>query len=231
MLHKGASSLAAAGDDVDYARWEVRLLADIGEGQRGQGRGLGRLEHDRVASGERGGDLPGQHEHGEVPRDDLAGHADRPGIVPEPRVLQLVRPSGVVEEVGGDERDVDVTGLADGLAVVDRLQHRQFAGALLDQAGDAEEILRPVGSPHRSPDPPVRLPGRRDGGVHIGRCRLGDLGQDLLGGGVHCLAKTTINGVHEGAVDEEPIRGLDVHNRTGLRGGCVVEGRHGLSPG
>src|SRR4029079_11412479 len=41
------------------------------------GRGRGGLEHDRVAGGERRGDLPGQHQQREVPRDDLGGHAER----------------------------------------------------------------------------------------------------------------------------------------------------------
>ena len=37
------------------------------------------------------------------------------------RVLELVRPAGVVEEVGGDERHVDVARLLDRLAAVERL--------------------------------------------------------------------------------------------------------------
>ena len=68
---------AGAGDDVDDAGRQVGLLADLGEEQRGQRRGLGRLEHDGVAAGQRGGDLPGQHQQREVPGDDLAGDAQR----------------------------------------------------------------------------------------------------------------------------------------------------------
>ena len=47
------AGLAGAGDDVDDARRQVGLLADLGEQQRGQRRGLGRLEHDGVAAGQR----------------------------------------------------------------------------------------------------------------------------------------------------------------------------------
>ena len=49
------------------------------------------------------------------------------GSGPKPAYSQLVGPAGVVEEVRGDERHVDVAGLADRLAVVERLQHRELA--------------------------------------------------------------------------------------------------------
>ena len=69
---------AVAGDDVDDARRQPRLDADLGEGERGQRRVFGRLQHDRVAGGERRRDLPGEHQQREVPRDDLPADADRP---------------------------------------------------------------------------------------------------------------------------------------------------------
>ena len=75
-----------------------------------------------------GRDLPGQHQQREVPRDDLAGHAERLRVGAEAGVLQLVGPAGVVEEVRGGQRHVDVAGLLDRLAVVDRLQHGELAG-------------------------------------------------------------------------------------------------------
>ena len=78
---------AVSGDDVDDARRQPRLDADFGEGERGQRRIFGGLQNDRVARGERGGDLPGEHEKREVPRDDLPADADRhacPGIRSRP---------------------------------------------------------------------------------------------------------------------------------------------------
>ena len=89
VLDQRAAGLAGAGDDVDHARRQVGLLADLGEQQRGQRRGLGRLEHDRVAGGQRRRDLPGQHEQREVPRDDLAGHAQRLRVGPKPAYSSL----------------------------------------------------------------------------------------------------------------------------------------------
>lgn len=43
------------------------LLDQGAQMQRGEGRLLGRLHHDRVPAAERGRQLPGQHQEGEVP--------------------------------------------------------------------------------------------------------------------------------------------------------------------
>ena len=152
----GRPGVARAGQHVDHARRQVGLLADLGQQQRGQRRGLGRLEHAGVAGRQRRRQLPGRHQQREVPRDDLPGHAQRPRIGPEARVVQLVRPARVVEEVRGRERDVDVAGLLDRLAVVDRLEHRELAGALLQDPRDPVQVLGPLGARHRAPDPLVR---------------------------------------------------------------------------
>jgi hypothetical protein len=81
--------LARAGDDVHDAGGQVGLLQDLGEDQRAERRGLGRLQHDGVAGGEGGRDLPRQHEQREVPRDDLRGDAERAGVRAEARVSSL----------------------------------------------------------------------------------------------------------------------------------------------
>ena len=119
VLDQRAPRVAGAGDDVDDAGGQLGLLADLGEGQRGERRRLGRLQDDGVAAGQRRRDLPRQHQQREVPGDDLAGHAERLGVGPEAGPGQLVGPPGVVEEVRRDQRQVDVAGLLDGLAVVD----------------------------------------------------------------------------------------------------------------
>ena len=166
---------------------QVGLLADLREQQRGERGGLGRLEHHGVAAGQGRGDLPGQHQQREVPRDDLAGHAQRRAAVAG--VLQLVGPAGVVEEVRGDGRDVDVARLPDRLAVVDRLQDGELAAALLDDPGDPVEVLRALAARHRAPDPVVGLAGGLHRAVHVGVVRLRDLGEDLLGGRVDRLER------------------------------------------
>ena len=88
------AGLAGAGDDVDDARRQVGLLADLGEEQRGERGGLGRLEHHGVAAGQRRRDLPRQHQQREVPRDDLAGDARAAaGRWPGSRRSRACRPS------------------------------------------------------------------------------------------------------------------------------------------
>jgi len=165
-------------------------------------------------------DLPREHEQREVPRDDLPGDAQRSGA--EPGVLQLVRPPGVVEEVRGDQRYVDVARLLDRLAVVDRLQHRELARALLDDPGDPVEVLRALGARELRPDLVVGLAGGLDGAVDVGGVRLGDLGEHLLGGRVDRL-EGGAPAVDELAADEQAVGRLDVDDRARLGRRRVVE--------
>ena len=167
-----------------------------------------------------GSDLPGQHQQREVPRDDLAGDAERRGA--EAGVLELVGPAGVVEEVRRRDRDVDVAGLLDRLAVVDRLEHGELAGALLDDPGDPEEVLRPLRPRHPAPDPVVGAARGLDGRVDVGVVGLGDLGQHLLGGRVDGLERRAVP-VDELAVDEQAVGRLDVDDRARLGGRGVLE--------
>jgi hypothetical protein len=95
------------------ACWQISAKASAVSGAR-----LGRLEDDGVPGRQCGCDLPGEHQQREVPRDHLAGDTQGPGGGADAGVLQLVRPAGVVEEVRRHQREVDVAGLADRLAVV-----------------------------------------------------------------------------------------------------------------
>ena len=76
LLDERGARAAVAGDDVDDARRQLRLPQDVAEEQRRERRRLGGLEHDGVPGGERGRDLPREHQQREVPRDDLRRHAD-----------------------------------------------------------------------------------------------------------------------------------------------------------
>ena len=170
VLDERLAGAAGAGHDVDHARREVGLLADLGEQQRGQRRRLGRLEDDGVAGGQGRRDLPGEHEQREVPGDDLGGDAERSRGRTVARVRQLVGPARVVEEVRSRQRDVDVARLLDRLAVVEGLEHRELAAALLQDAGDPEEVLAAVAPAEPRPRAVVRLARRRD---RRGRRRAG----------------------------------------------------------
>ena len=230
VLHQRPAGLPRPGDDVDHARRQVGLLADLGERQRGQRRRLGGLEHHRVAAGQRRGDLPGQHQQREVPRDDLAGHPERARRRAVAGVLQLVGPAGVVEEVRRDQRDVHVARLADRLAVVERLEHGELARPFLDDPGDAEQVLGPLPARHDRPGVLVGLAGGGDRPVHVGGTGLGHLGQDLLGGRRDGLERVAVHAGAELAVDEEPVGLAQRDDRPRLRRRRVLELRH-VSPG
>src|SRR4051812_48296421 len=99
----------------------------------------------------RAGDLPGEHQQREVPRNDLGGDTERLRDPARERVLELVGPAGVIPEVGRGERDVDVARLLDRLARVHRLEHRELARALLEDPRDPEEVFRALLARQRAP--------------------------------------------------------------------------------
>ena len=113
-----------------------------------------------LPGGEGRGDLPGEHQEREVPRDDLGGDAERLGDAARERVLELVRPAGVVPEVGRRERHVDVARLLDRLAGVHRLEDGELARPLLEDPGDPEQVLRPLLAGQRAPRPAERASAR-----------------------------------------------------------------------
>ena len=71
--------LAEAGNDVDNPGWETRFFDELG-GIESTERGLfGGLENDGVAAGDGRANLPGPHQEGKVPWDDLANDTDLDG--------------------------------------------------------------------------------------------------------------------------------------------------------
>ena len=84
-------------------------------------------------------------------------------------------PAGVVVEVAGDERDVDVARFADGLAVVESFEDGKAAGVFLDLAGDGVEISRAGVGSERLPSW-ESVAGGFYGGVDVVGGALGDVG-------------------------------------------------------
>jgi hypothetical protein len=146
-----------------------------------------------------------------------ANAAGRDGTAREP-VHELVRPPRVVEEVRGRERDVDVARFLDRLAAVERLDDRQLARPLLDEARDAEHVLAALERRERRP---LRLggAGRRHGPLDVGGRRLRDLGQRLLRRRVDRRRVAALGRVRRLAVDRNSRSGraADVGRRLGRR--------------
>jgi len=198
MVDDRLAHAAIAGDDVDHATWDAGALADLGEQQGGQRRVLGRLEHDSVTGGQRRRDLPCQHQEREVPRHDLAHHANG-AVVREFFGLQL-GPAGVMVEVARGQRQVGVAGFADGLAIVQRLEHREQARVLLQQARERIHDLR-AAMPTQGDPARLRAARGGDGAFDVVLRRLRHLGQLAAVGGI--VGGEGRAGLAPGVVDEQ----------------------------
>jgi hypothetical protein len=80
VFDERGTGLACAGDDVHDARREVSLLEIFASKIAVSGVVSAGLSTHGVAASERGRELPRRHQQREVPRDDLAGDAERPGV-------------------------------------------------------------------------------------------------------------------------------------------------------
>jgi len=72
-----ASGLPASMPKPLTTSWRQQIGDQIDQHLDAHRRLLGRLQHDAVARGESRSDLPDRHQHREVPRNDLADHAER----------------------------------------------------------------------------------------------------------------------------------------------------------
>ena len=106
--------------------------------------------------------------------------------MPRKLLLHELRPTGVMVEVPGHQRDIQGAGLPDGLPVVHALQHREEPPVLLDPPGQGVQVPRPAMG---AQGPPARLsgPSRLHGGGHVGLGALEHRGDGLSG---HVLAQS-----------------------------------------
>ena len=235
MIDQRRPGVAIAGHDVQNPFGQTGLAADFGKQQRGQRGVFGGFQHDRIACGQGGCHLPRQHQQGKIPRDHRAANPKRLHVWL--LALQQLREAGVIVEMPRHQRHVDVTRLADRLAIVEGFQNRQQARMFLHQAGQRIKVLRAF-VPRQAR--PFRLcaPGGAHGGVDIGNRALTDLRQYLAGCRVPAVKQRT--GCHERAVDpmaELPVMPRDPGQRPGrgFRGGAIAHivenlfNCHGLS--
>jgi len=121
------------------------------------------------------------------------------------------------------ERQVDVTGLPDGLAAVKRLQYGELPRALLQDAGDPVQVLSPFARGNVRPAVVECLArgGHRKGDVL--RISVGDLGERLLRGRADTRLELPRVRLDELAADEEPVALLELDHVPRLRGRRVLE--------
>ena len=200
-----ADDRALADDDVEHALGDPGLERELGEPERGERRQLRRLEHDGVAAGERGAELPRRDVEREVPRDDQPDDAER---LAERHVdaardgdrlaVLLVDGAGVEVEDVGDHADLAARA-GDRLADVLRLDPRELFVVLLDERREPAQQPAAVGG-RDGPPGGKRRPCPRDGRVGLvdpslleGRDRL--LGRRVENGETHAPDLTTSQAV------------------------------------
>ena len=143
---------AKAIDDVEHARRQQ--VADNLRQHQDRHRGLfGRLEHDAIAGRQRRRQFPHRHQDGEVPRNDLAHHAQRfvemigDGVMVDlaDRAFLGTGATGEIAEMVDRQRNIGMGRLADRLAVVDRLGHRDQIQIGFHPVGDLQQDVGPFG--------------------------------------------------------------------------------------
>ena len=154
---------------------------------------LGGLEYHAVAGRERRGQLPGGHVEREVPGHHGGDHTERfPGDGGKRvgrsgchLVVEFVQRLAVPGEHMGRARHIDVVGIHDGLAHVQRVQQGQFFAMGHDQLGQAQQHLLALAGGHAWPRALLEGPaGAGHCKVDFGLAAGSDLGQYGVGGGV-----------------------------------------------
>ena len=206
------ADVPVGGQDRQHALRQPGLAGDLAE-QIGVERGLGRrLEDDRAAGEQRGGELGGGDELRDVPGDH-GGH-DPDGLPPhEDPAEHAVAPLLVGEVPGDGDRRVPDHHRAEGLGedapgVRRAVLGGDHAGDLVMPDGDGvldpAHDLDPLVEAHTRPGPLVeRPPRRRHGPVHISRRGVRDASDDLLGVRRDHLDDVLAQGVGQLPADEQ----------------------------
>ena len=172
-----------AGDDVDHARREPRLGDQLRQQQRGERRGLRRLQHHRVPAGEGRRDLPGRHQQREVPGDDLPDHAERPGVMPGTAYSSLsAQPAWWKRCAAASGTSMSRDSRIGLPPSIDSSTANSRERSCSRRARRKRYL--PRARPGRSRQCPRRRGARRRRRRRRPRRRLGDVGQVLAGGGL-----------------------------------------------
>ena len=198
-------------DNVDDAVW-YHVAQKLHENKDAKRRTRRSFEHGTIARSKHGCELPRCHEEGEVPWHDLAHHAngltgnDAQKIAIENPVCPLFGQNSASEQAKmlGCKRDIDIERLADGLAVIKRLDGSQKLFILVDDVRDFHKDGRALGAGNIFP----RIkssPGCFYGSIDIFFCSCGNVGKHLACRRVLCIKCCTIGGGNEAAVNVEAV--------------------------
>ena len=176
-----------AEDEVADPGRQPGLLEQAHQVDRRVRRQLARLEHEGVAGGQAGADLPRDLQQRVVPRRHQATDPD--GLVDDPAdhvgVAGVDHPAGLL---GGDPSVVPehrdhvgdvVLPLDEALARVERLHPGDVVGVALEEVGQPQQQVAALAARGGSPRPvDERRVGGGDGGLGVGRPGLVHLGDE-----------------------------------------------------
>ena len=188
LRHERGAGVAIAEHDVEHAGGE-ELGHQLGHPHRARRRRVGRLQHHRVAGGERRRPLPHGHHRRVVPGRHRRAHADR--LAPDARRVaghvlagrgSLEHPCGAGEEPDLIDHRRHLFGQHErlGLAGVLALDRDQLLGPRLDRVGDLEQRELALGR-GRLPPALERARRRLTRRVDLLLGGHGRLGEHLLG--------------------------------------------------
>lgn len=208
------SGATETGDNVDDTGREAGLDDELGGVQTGKRSLLGGLDDNGVTGSDGRANLPGPHEDGEVPGDDLT--ADTDGLVAgvgEGLVVgvdsltgDLVGPATVVAQAASGIGNVTL-GQGDGLAVVEGLNGGEGLDITLEEVGQLGEHTATVRGGHVVPGTLEGGASGLDGDIDILLGGFVDGGDDLFVGGVDGLEGLALDTLDELVVDEPAQRG------------------------
>ncbi len=218
---------AEAVDHVDYAGGQD-VLDEIHHQHDGDRGLLGGLEHAAATGRQHRGQLPGGHQQGEVPRDDLADHADgllevvADGVLIQlgGRALLSANTACEVAEVIHHQRQVCRQGFAHRFAVLPGFGDGESLDVLLDAIGDAQQQIAALGDTGLAPAG-ERLMGGIQRQLDIGGVGAGDLAEYFA------IHRRDVFKVAAGArshpltTDEVVVTGLEADQGTCLTGSGI----------
>ena len=206
--HELAGAGAAPGDDVEHPLGQ-HVCNKPRQLQHGKRSMVGRLEHGAAPGGKHGGQLPGSHEEGEVPRHNLAHNAygfaehQRHGVFVQhdgSAFISAHHPGKVAEVVGG-KGNVHIHGFPYGLAIVQRFHHGEVFFVGINDVCNFQQHIGPFNGVDLFPAAPG-LVGSRHCCVHVFLGGFGAGCQAFAIGGAERFKRAAVRGLLPLAVDE-----------------------------
>ncbi|MDZ7748879.1 MAG: hypothetical protein U5K43_08520 [Halofilum sp. (in: g-proteobacteria)] len=214
-----------AGDHVEHPARHARLVGELGDAHRGHRGLLGRLDDHAVARGQGRTQLPREHHQREVPRQHRADHPDglahdhRHGVVADRRglVVDLVDGLGVPQDALDGLGHVDRGAVADRLARVQALHHRELVAVALQQLAQAHHHALAVPGVHARPVAALeRLARAAHRQIHIIGIAGGELAEHRAGGRIAGLERAPRLRGPVGAVDVRIARAAQLGRDRGV---------------